>query len=89
LVFVGVAKGSIMANDVVMPSNPPIVPIEKEEFKESSLDANVSQQSCEEKLSRKMVHTRVDHSTWDRRLSFNPHALIIYLKFVPFHGVVL
>jgi hypothetical protein len=78
-----------MADDVVMPSNPPIMPIEKEEFEEASLDVNVSQQLCEEKLSRRMVHTRVDHSTWDRQLSLNPHALIIYLEFVLFHGVVL
>jgi len=29
------------------------------------------------------VHTRVDRSVWDRRLSPNPHALAIYLEFVP------
>ncbi len=34
-----------------------------------------------------MVHTRVDHSAWDRRLSPNPHVLTIYLKFVPACGV--
>jgi len=32
---------------------------------------------------------RVDRSTWDRQLSLNPHALTIYLKFVPIRGVVL
>jgi hypothetical protein len=29
---------------------------------------------------------RVDHSAWDRRLSPNPHALVIYLEFVPVRG---
>jgi hypothetical protein len=26
---------------------------------------------------------RIDRSTWDRRLSLNPHALAIYLEFIP------
>jgi hypothetical protein len=30
-----------------------------------------------------MVCTRVDRSAWDRRLFLNPHALAIYLEFVP------
>jgi len=30
--------------------------------------------------------TRVDRSAWDRRLSPNPHALAIYLEFVPTCG---
>jgi hypothetical protein len=30
-----------------------------------------------------MVRTRVDRLAWDRRLSLNPHALVIYLEFVP------
>jgi len=29
-----------------------------------------------------MVRTQINHSAWDRRLSPNPHALTIYLKFV-------
>jgi len=33
-----------------------------------------------------VVHTRVDCSAWDRRLSLNPHALAIYLEFVPSRG---
>jgi len=33
-----------------------------------------------------MVRTRVDHSAWDRQLSPNPHALAIYLEFVPACG---
>ncbi len=34
-----------------------------------------------------MVHTRVDRSAWDRRLSPNLHALAIYLEFVPARGI--
>jgi len=33
-----------------------------------------------------MMHIRVDRSAWDRRLSPNPHALTIYLEFVPARG---
>ncbi len=51
-----------------------------------SFDVNVSQRSCEEELSRRVVHTQVDRSTWDRRLSPNPHALAIYLEFVLVQG---
>ncbi len=72
-----------MANDVATPSNPPISPIEKEEFEKTPLDMNVSQWLHEKKSSRRVVHTRVDHSAWDRRLFPNPHALTIYLEFVP------
>jgi hypothetical protein len=43
---------------------------------------NVFQWSHEEEPSRKVVRTWVDRSTWDRRLSPNPHALAIYLEFV-------
>ncbi len=32
------------------------------------------------------MRTRVDRSVWDRRLSPNPHALTIYLEFVPTRG---
>ncbi len=34
-----------------------------------------------------MVRIRVDCLAWDRRLSSNPHALAIYLEFVPARGV--
>ncbi len=34
------------------------------------------------------MHTQVDRSAWDRQLSPNPHALTIYLKFVPAWGVM-
>ncbi len=32
------------------------------------------------------MRTRVDRLAWDRRLSPNPHALAIYLEFVPVRG---
>jgi hypothetical protein len=34
-----------------------------------------------------MVRTRVDRLAWDRQLSPIPHALAIYLEFVPARGV--
>ncbi len=51
-----------------------------------SLDVNVFQRPHEEKLSRQVVCTRVDRSTWDRRLFPNTYALAIYLEFVPVRG---
>jgi hypothetical protein len=76
-----------MADDVATPSNPLVTPIDKEELEEASLDevaleVNVSQWSREEEPSRRVVRTRVVRS-WDRRLSLNPHALTIYLEFIP------
>ncbi len=55
-----------MADDVAMPLNPPVPLVEKEELEEALLDVNVSQQSREEELSRRMVRIRVDRSAWDR-----------------------
>jgi hypothetical protein len=75
-----------MVDDVAMPLNPLIAPVEQEELEEAPFDVNVSQRSREEKPSRRMVRTRVDRSAWDRRLSPNPHALTIYLEFVPARG---
>jgi hypothetical protein len=51
-----------MADDVARPSNPPVAPINKEELEETPLDkvaleVNVSQRSCEEKPSRRVVRT--------------------------------
>ncbi len=89
MVFVDANENLVMVDDVVTPSNPLVSLIEKEELKEASHDVNVSQQSHEEESSKRVVHTRVDRSTWDRRLSPNPHALTIYLEFVPAHGVAL
>jgi hypothetical protein len=75
-----------MADDVATPSNPLVAPVEQEELKEALLDVIVSQQLREEELPRRMVCTQVDCSAWDRRLSPNPHALAIYLKFVHARG---
>ncbi len=47
---------------------------------------NDFQRPHEEEPSRQMVHIRINHSTWDPRLSPNPHALAIYLEVVPICG---
>ncbi len=75
-----------MADDVATPPNPPITFVQQEELEEAPLDLNVSQRPREEKPPRKVVRTRVDRSVWDRRLSPNPHAIAIYLEFVPARG---
>jgi hypothetical protein len=49
---------------------------------------NVSQR-LRKKSSRRVVHTRVHRSAWDRWLSPNPHALAIYLEFAPACGTAL
>ncbi len=54
---VDAGENLVMADDVATPSDPPVAPIEKEELEEASLDVNVSQRSCEEESSRRMVHT--------------------------------
>ncbi len=59
-----------MADDVVTPLNPPIAQVDKEELEEAPLDevaleVNVSQRSCEEEPSRRVVRTRVVRSAWD------------------------
>ncbi len=66
--------------------NPLVAPVEQEELEEALFDVNVSQWPREEELSRRVVHTRVDCSAWDRRSSPNPHVLVIYLEFVPARG---
>ncbi len=55
-----------MADDVATPLDSPVAPVEKEELEEALLDVNVSQRSHEEEPSRRMVHTQVDRSAWDR-----------------------
>ncbi len=42
--------------------------------------------SRKEEPSRIVVHIRVNHSAWDHQLFPNPHALAIYLEFVPARG---
>jgi hypothetical protein len=96
-VFVDVGDNLVMADDVATPSNPPIAAVDKEELEEATLDetpfdeialeVNVSHQSREEKPSRRVVHTRVDRLAWYHQLSPNPHALAIYLEFIPARGV--
>jgi hypothetical protein len=64
-----------MADDVTTPSNPPIALVEKEKFEdapfdevafdEAPFDINVSQQSREEKPSKKVVHISIDRLAWD------------------------
>jgi len=41
LVFVNAGENSIMADDAIMPSNPPFMSVKKKEFEEASLDMNV------------------------------------------------
>ncbi len=79
----------MMANDVATPSNPLVVLVEEEKPKEASLDVNVSQWLRKEESSKRVVHIRVDRSTWDHQLFPNPHALVIYLKFVHARGAML
>ncbi len=76
----------VMADDDATPSNPPVATVHQEELEEAPFDLNGSQQPREEEPPRRVVRTRVDCSVWDRRLSPNPHALTIYLKFVPARG---
>ncbi len=77
-----------MADDVATPLNP-LVALVEQELKEAPFDVNVSQQPREEEPSKRVVRTRVDRSAWDRRSSPNPHALVIYLEFVPAFGAAL
>ncbi len=73
----------VMADDDTMLSNPPVAPVQQEEFEEAPLDFNVSQRPREEESPRRVVRTQVVRSVWDHRLSPNPRALTIYLEFVP------
>jgi hypothetical protein len=76
----------VMADDDATPSNPPVAPVQQEELEEALLDLNVSQRLREEEPPKRVVRTRADRLVWDRRLSPNPHALAIYLEFVPARG---
>jgi hypothetical protein len=55
LVFVDVGEDSIMIDDVITALNPPIVLVKKEKPEKTPLDVNVSQQSCDEKPSNRVV----------------------------------
>ncbi len=76
----------VMADDDATPSNPPVATVQQEELEEAPLDLNVSQRPREEEPPKRVVRTRIDRSVWDRQLSPNPHALAIYLEFVPARG---
>ncbi len=65
--FVDACENLIIADDVVMPLNPPVAPVEKEKledapFDKSPFDINVSQWSHEEKPSKRVVRTWIDRS---------------------------
>jgi hypothetical protein len=64
--FIDAGENLVMVDDVVTPSDSLVAPIEKEELEEVLLDMNVSQRLREEELSRRMMRTRIDRSTWDR-----------------------
>jgi hypothetical protein len=51
-VFVDAGEILVMANDVAMPSNPPVALVEQEELEEAPLDVNVFQRPREEEPSR-------------------------------------
>jgi hypothetical protein len=42
LVFVDASEDLVMADDVLTPSNPPVMPRKEEELEETLLDVNVS-----------------------------------------------
>jgi hypothetical protein len=56
-IFVDTSENLVIANDVIMPSNPLVTPVEKEKLEETSLDVNVFQRSCEEILSIRVMCT--------------------------------
>jgi hypothetical protein len=76
----------VMADDDATPSIPLIAPVQQKKLEEAPLDLNVSQRPRKEEPPRRVVRTRVARSVWDHRLSPNPHALAIYLEFVPARG---
>jgi hypothetical protein len=65
LVFIDACENLVMANDVVMPSNPPVTFVEEEELEKILFDLNVSQQSHDEELFERRVRTQVDCLAWD------------------------
>jgi hypothetical protein len=57
LVFVDAGENLVMADDVIMPLNPPVSLVKKEKLEEAPLDVNVSQWSHKEETSRRVVRT--------------------------------
>jgi hypothetical protein len=84
--FIKAGEDLVMVDDIVMLWNLLVALIEKEKLEETSFDMNVSQWLCDKKSFQKVVYTRADRSTWDRRSSPNPHVLAIYIEFVPVRG---
>jgi hypothetical protein len=76
----------VMADDDTTPSIPLVAPVQQEELEEAPLDLDVSQRLREEEPPKRVMRTRIARSVWDRGLSPNPHALAIYLEFVPARG---
>jgi len=75
-VFVDANEDLIMADDVVTPSNPLIMPVKEEKFEKIPFDVNIFQWPCEEEPFRRVVRTRINRSAWDCQLSPNSHALV-------------
>jgi hypothetical protein len=71
LVFIDAGEDSVMADDVITPSNPPVAPVEEDELEKTLFNMNVSQRLCDEHLFRKVVHIQVDRSAWDHQSSPN------------------
>jgi hypothetical protein len=65
LVFVDANEDSVMANNVVTPSNPLVTPVEKEKIEKTSFDVNVSQRSNDENPFQRVMRTRIDRLTWN------------------------
>jgi hypothetical protein len=76
-----------MAEDVVTPSNPPVVHAKEEQLKKTPLDVNVSQWSHDKKMFERMVRTQIDHLAWGHQLFPNPHVSTMYLKKILTRGV--
>ncbi len=55
-----------MADDVATLSNLLVAPVQQEELEEVPLDLDVSQRPRKEEPPRRVVHTRVARSVWDR-----------------------
>ncbi len=65
MVFVDVGENLVMGDDVVMPSNLPVAPVEEKELEETPLGVNVSQRLHNEEPFKKMVRTQVNRLAWD------------------------
>jgi hypothetical protein len=61
LVFVDACKDLVMADDVAMPSNPLVAPVEKEKLEKAPFDVNVFQWSHEKEPSRRVVCIQVNY----------------------------